>query len=109
MAASVCLAVCLLPRNRSSRLIKGLDPQAQAVDAQVAPDRNLLGGKVVGIGLEGDLTVGGKREMPPQVFHKLSNLSLTEPRRRAAADKEGVKYGELVAVKPGFLVQRCQE
>ena len=93
------------PQKPQFRLIEGLDPQAQAVNAQVPEERQLVRGEVVGVGFDGDFTVRGKREMPAQHLHQFGKLRFAEPRRRAAPRKEGVKGGKLVPVEPGFGVQ----
>ena len=62
-------------RKPQFRFVKRLDPQAQAVDTQVAQEGQLGGVEVVGVGFEGDFTVDGKCEMLPQVFHKGCKLS----------------------------------
>ena len=46
---------------------------------------SFAGGDIVGVGFEGDFGVGGKNEMPPQVFHQFGKLGAAEPGRGAAA------------------------
>ena len=87
------------------RLIEGLDPQAQAVNAQVAEERQLVRGNVVGVGFEGDFTVRGKREMPSQTGQQKFGKLRPRQERRCRPQKEGVEGGKLVPVEPGFGVQ----
>ena len=43
--------------------------------------------------------------MPPQIFHKLGNVRLAQPRWGPAPQKEGIEYGKPVPVEPGLGVQ----
>ena len=56
------------------RLIKGLGPQAQAVGAQVPPEAQLLPADIVRVGFQGELGVGGKREMEAHSLSQAGNL-----------------------------------
>ena len=75
-------------------LVKGLDPQAQAVNPQVPAERQLVGGDIVGVGFQGDFGVRGKSEMPPQIFHKLGKLRLAQPATACRPPERGNRRRE---------------
>ncbi len=87
-------------------LVKGLDPQAQAVNAQVPVERQLVGGNIVGVGFQGDLTVRGKSRNAAADFSSSSAMcAVAQQRRGPAPQKEGIKDGKPAPVEPGFGVQ----
>ena len=86
-------------------LVKGLDPQAQAINPQVPVARQFVRVNIVGVGFQAELGIRGKSEMPAQIFHKFGKLGSCKQGGGAASQKEGIEAGEPAPVEPGLGVQ----
>lgn len=93
------------------RFVKGLYPHADAVERQVAQHRYVCFRQVVGIGFDGDFSIGRDVIMRVQCVEYVMKIRFRELRGRTAAEVHRVDtcVGEIVAPQLQFPTQSRHE